>query len=118
MGSIYTQPHDKAGKGKSALTTAALLNLKAESAAVLRLFVIYAFHDIKKLFDSMDPHILFQAVMDEQLPKGTFVLAITRHVAPRLLVLASFCAMLFDPGWMLSCGSPYEVLQQEGVHRS
>ena len=34
MGSIYTQPHDKAGKGKSALTTAALLNLKAESAAV------------------------------------------------------------------------------------
>ena len=59
----------------------------------MRLFVIYAFHDIKKLFDSMDPNILFQAVMVEQFPKGTFVLAITRYLVPRLLVLASFCAM-------------------------
>ncbi len=86
-----TQSYDKAGKGKSALVAAAVLNIKAEVYATLGLFIISAFHDIKKFFDSMNLDILFQAVMDEDFPKGTFCLGIAQHLAPRLLVISAFC---------------------------
>ncbi len=83
---------DKAGKGKSALTTAALLSLKTEIDVALNYFVVSAFHDIKKFFDSMDPNILFHAVLEQGFPKGTFVLAIAAHLAPRILLLQSYCS--------------------------
>ncbi len=86
----HTQPYDKAGKGKSALTTASLLNLKAEVAMVLGMSLVSAFHDVKKFFDSIDLDILLEAVMREDFPKGTFVLAIAQHLAPRLLMLSGF----------------------------
>jgi len=44
---VYTQSYDKAGKGKSALVTAAVLNLKAEVAVIFKQFVVSAFHDIR-----------------------------------------------------------------------
>ena len=47
---VYTQSYDKAGKGKSALVTAAVLNLKAEVAVIFKQFVVSAFHDIRILF--------------------------------------------------------------------
>ncbi len=45
----YTQDYDRAGKGKSALVTAALLSLKAEVAVILNMFLLGAFHDIKNI---------------------------------------------------------------------
>ena len=52
--------YDKVGKGKSALTTAAVLNLKAEVYVIFVFFIISVSHDIKNDFDSVDPHLLFR----------------------------------------------------------
>ncbi len=87
------QNYDRADKGKSALVTAALLSLKAEVAVILGMFLLSVFRDINNFFDSVDLNILFGAIMQKDFPKGTFVLAIAQHLAPRLLVLGAYCGI-------------------------
>ena len=91
------QSYDKAGKGKSALTVAALLSLKTEIVTILKYFITSAFHEINKFFDSVDPDILFKAVIDEGFPKGTFVLAMAQHMAPRIILFQSYSS---SPIWI------------------
>ena len=60
--------YDKVGKGKSALTTAVVLNLKAEVYVIFVFFAISVSHDIKNDFDSVDPHLLSLSPMEVQNP--------------------------------------------------